>query len=248
MKIQSSKLIRPVWANKEGTNNVFVFKACRYCPSTVWATRETRASSPFQPLPSSTFPSQGSFHDSEALGQGRGWRERQAWLPWALASLVAPHTWALRKPSIPAGPVQALLSSQRGPSCQGLSICSQQEQGSQGQHMSYQKASAWTPASDKLWKMQAVQSKKKGKGKQSSSISLKQACWFFDLEPRISTLSSCPFVLKWQIRPYIEVIPGQLIVWGTWCPTSQSPSKARTVRGDPTSPEASALCTGQGQC
>lgn len=92
MKIQSSKLIRPVWANKEGTNNVFVFKACRYCPSTVWATRETRASSPFQPLPSSTFPSQGSFHDSEALGQGRGWRERQAWLPWALASLVAPHT------------------------------------------------------------------------------------------------------------------------------------------------------------
>lgn len=152
------------------------------------------------------------------------------------------HTLALRKPSIPAGPVQALLSSQRGPSCQGLSICSQ------GQHMSYQKASAWTPASDKLWKMQAVQSKKKGKGKQSSSISLKQACWFFDLEPRISTLLSCPFVLKWQIRPYIEVIPGQLIVWGTWCPISQSPSKARTVRGDPTSPEASALCTGQGQC
>lgn len=145
-------------------------------PSTVQASRETRASSPFQPLPSSTFPSRGSFPASEALGQGRGRRAEAGLAPLStclpgytthLSTKGTLHTHRSRPGSV---------KLTKGPSCQGLSICS---------HVN-------TCPTERLqgelqpWKMQEAQSKKKmGKRKQNSSISLKQACSVFSLESRI---------------------------------------------------------------
>lgn len=83
--------------------------------------------------------------------------------------------------------------------------------------------------------------KKLSKGKQSNSISLKEF-WFFSLEARFRSLSSCPFALKWKIGLYTEVIAGPLVAHGVWCPTSPHPQQR------PREPRATALHAGKGQC
>lgn len=115
--------------------------------------------------PFSPCPSQGSFPVSEALGQGRGWRAEAGpaplsnCLPGCSTHLSTEGTFCTCCRTTPGS-----VKLTKGPSCQGLSICSQ------GQHTSYQQASGWTPASDEPWKMQAVESKKMGKESKAAAF------------------------------------------------------------------------------
>lgn len=195
----------------------------------MWASRETWASSPFQPQAAA--PSLPKVHSlpQKPLAREEDEGQRKAWLPWAS------HTWALREPSLPAAPDQALPSSQRAPPARASASAPRVNA------CPYQQVHGELQPLMNLGRCRQSRLKNTGKGKQSSSASLKQACSFFSLEPRFNSFISsiCPLMTDLSLYRSNSWPTNSKRHLMSYLPMPQQSQHSQ-------SPEASVLCTGQG--
>lgn len=110
MKIQPNKLVRPVWANKE--QMCVCIQNMQVLPKALCGLPEKHEPAALSAPALQHLPFPRSFPCLKALGQGGGWRAEAGPASLSTSCLFAP-TSALREPPIPAGPDQALSSSQR---------------------------------------------------------------------------------------------------------------------------------------
>lgn len=179
--------------------------------------------------------------------------QRQAWLLQTLACLAALHAWSSARAfhTCRTRPRSVQLTKLLWAACGAPPVRATAFAPSVNTHPANRLQGQLHPLVNLGRRRKSGLKKKNKRVKESKAAAFlwsSSGLIFFSLKSRFrSSLSSRPFALKWQIGTYTEVIPGQLTEWSILCPTSPHPQQ-RDSQKRPASPEAAALCTGDGQC